>query len=274
MPLFTVDDNLCVRDGFCARVCPTSIIEMAAGDAGPVAVEGAETRCINCGHCVAVCPHAALSLERMPLEACLPLDADKVLGAGQAEQFLRSRRSIRCYRNKPVEREVLTRIIDMARYAPTGSNSQQVSWLVVDGREKLESLTGLAVGWMRHLVDEKDPMAERYGMRGIVQAWEGGIDIICRDAPALAVAHGPAVYPVMTIDCTIALTYLDLAASALGLGACWAGFFMIAAAHWPPLHEALDLPEGHKPFGAMMVGYPRHDYQRLPARKEASITWI
>jgi nitroreductase len=78
----------------------------------------------------------------------------------------------------------------------------------------------------------------------------------------------------MTIDSAIALSYMDLAAPSLGLGCCWAGFFMIAAGSWPPLAEAFQLPEGHKSFGAMMVGYPKFRYQRLPERNEAKITLL
>ena len=73
--------------------------------------------------------------------------------------------------------------------------------------------------------------------------------------------------------CTIALTFLDLAAMSFGLGACWAGYFNAAANFWPPMQKALSLPEGHISFGAMMVGHPRFQYQRLPLRNEPKITW-
>jgi hypothetical protein len=39
------------------------------------------------------------------------------------------------------------------------------------------------------------------------------------------------------------------------------------------LQETLALPEEHQSFGAMMVGYPKFEYQRIPMRKEAQITW-
>ena len=71
----------------------------------------------------------------------------------------------------------------------------------------------------------------------------------------------------------IALTYLELAATSMGLGCCWAGYFNAAAASFPPLIEALALPEGHQSYGAMMIGFPQYQYQRLPARNEPAITW-
>lgn len=274
MSLFTIDEKWCRKDGFCVAECPAMIIEMKSEDSFPTPVTGAENRCINCGHCVAVCPHSALTLEKMPLASCPSLKEDLFIAPNQVEQFLRSRRSIRSYREKPVERDKIQGVIDLARYGPTGSNSQQVQWLVVPSREGVVKLTELAVDWMRSTVEAGDPLAEQFQMAGIIRAWESGVDFICRGAPALVVTHGPEAYPVMAIDSTIALTFFDLAAPSSGLGTCWAGFFMAAANSWPELVRALDLPDGHKPTGAMMVGYPNARYHRLPARDSAQVTWM
>jgi nitroreductase/NAD-dependent dihydropyrimidine dehydrogenase PreA subunit len=274
MSLFTIDEKWCRKDGFCVAECPAMIIEMKTEDSFPTLVEGAEERCINCGHCVAVCPHSALTLARMPIESCTPVKEDLALGPEEVEQFLRSRRSIRSYQDRPVEKDELQRVIELARYGPTGSNSQQVQWLAVLTRDEVVRLTELAVDWMRATVKAKEPMAEQFQMAGIIRAWENGVDFICRGAPALVIAHGPEAYPIMGIDSTIALTFFDLAAPSLGLGTCWAGFFMAAMAYWPDLTRALGVPDGHKPFGAMMVGYPDANYHRLPARNEARITWM
>ncbi len=271
MKLFTIDEKLCAKDGICVAECPAFVIEMKTKKSFPTLTDGGGARGINCGHCVAVCPHRAISLTTMSVNQCPPIEEALILSQGQIEQFLRSRRSIRTYKAKDVDAATLTRLIDIARYAPTGSNSQLVQWLIVPTREKVVQLTDLAVDWMRNAVEERDPMAEAYQMAGIVSAWDNGIDVISRGAPALVIAHGPEAYPIMTVDSAIAISYLDLAAPSLGLGSCWAGFFMAAAAYWPPLAEALSLPEGHKSFGAMMVGYPKYRYHRLPARNEAKV---
>ena len=116
-------------------------------------------------------------------------------------------------------------------------------------------------------------MAKAYRLERSVEAWEAGKDPVLRGAPALVVAHAPKAYPLAQVDSTIALTFLDLAAPSAGLGACWAGFFMMGAAQWPPLQQALALPDGHNCFGAMMVGYPAYKYHRLPQRKEPVVSW-
>jgi len=273
MGLFTVDEKKCKRDGICVAECPLRIIEMKDASSAPTPVEEAEQMCIRCGHCVAVCPHGAMSLTDMNTADCPPVRKDMVLSIARTEHFLRSRRSIRTYQDREVERDKLGKLIEIARYAPTGSNSQQVKWLVVNSRKRVREMAGLVVDLIRHMVAEKHPMAESYRLSGMVKAWEAGIDLIGRDAPGLVITHAPKDYMVAQVDCTIALTFLDLAAPSFGLGTCWAGFFMIAASHWPPLRQAFALPEGNACFGAMMIGYPKYKYHRLPLRKGADITW-
>lgn len=148
-----------------------------------------------------------------------------------------------------------------------------MSWLVIDSPERVHDLAGSIVDLFRHMVESDHPLTERLALADWVTAWDAGVDRVLREAPALVVVHAPREYSLAQVDCAAALSYLDLAAPSFGLGACWAGLFMLAAAQWPPLQEALALPEGHACMGAMMVGYPKHRYHRLPLRDKARITW-
>ncbi|MEJ2688951.1 MAG: nitroreductase family protein [Deltaproteobacteria bacterium] len=273
MALFIIDEKKCKKDGICVAECPVGILEMKDPDAPPTPIRFAEKICIRCGHCVAVCPHGAFSLETMKTKDCPPLDRKLLPTAAQFAHLARARRSIRVYKKKPVPDKELASLINIARYAPTAKNTQQIGWLVVNGKEKMHQLAAMSVDWMRQMIEEKSPLTKVYGMSGVVRAWENGTDAVLRGAPALIVAHAPADYGGSLIDSTIALTTLELAAAASGLGCCWAGFFMIAAANWQPVKQMLALPEGRQPFGALMVGYPKFRYWRLPERNEATILW-
>jgi nitroreductase/NAD-dependent dihydropyrimidine dehydrogenase PreA subunit len=271
--LFTVDSKKCQRDGLCVAVCPGMLIEIIGEEGFPTPIAEAEALCINCGHCVSVCPQGALSLKTMSPKDCLPMRRELDLSPEQGEQFLRSRRSIRSYKKKPVPRDLLTRVIETARYAPTGSNTQPVRWLVIEDTQEVKRLTGLVADWQRTLLQEGTDDFLRIRLERIVKAWDQGIDRICRDAPHLIVAHGLSTLPASQSSCTIALTYLELAAIALGLGTCWAGYFTTAANSFPPLLKALALPKDHLPYGAMMIGYPKYRYHRIPLRNQPKITW-
>ena len=102
---------------------------------------------------------------------------------------------------------------------------------------------------------------------------EQGEDVVLRGAPTLVVAHAPKDDRMAQSSFTIALTYLELAATGMELGCCWAGYFKAAVSTFPPMQQALGLPEGHQCFGAMMLGYPKFHYNRLPERKAPSIIW-
>ncbi|RPI08402.1 MAG: ferridoxin [Zetaproteobacteria bacterium] len=273
MSLFVVDPARCQRDGVCVAECPTRIIELAPGDETPTISAEAEEFCRNCGHCVAVCPHGAASLAGMAPERLQQVRSDLRLGREHVAHFLRARRSIRAYTPRAVDRETLAGLIDVARFAPSASNRQAVHWVVVSDAAEVRRLAGLTVEWMRAAVPSQPTAAQRNTQR-FVAGWDAGHDMICRGAPSLVIACAPADYPWAAVDSAIALTYLELAAPSSGLGACWAGIFTNAARQWPPLRQALALPEGDAVCGAMLLGYPRHRYRRIPPRNEARIRWV
>ena len=272
MNILTIDQQTCNQDGLCAAVCPAGLIDFAKGKY-PEPIADAEELCIRCGHCVAVCPTASLSHREMDVSQCPPVRPDWLLSAEQCEQFLRNRRSIRTFKQKPVAREDLARLIEVARYAPSGHNSQGARWLVLGDRDELHRLAGIVADWMRFMLAKMPEFALSLHMDKELERWQKGVDVILRNAPALVIAHAEKDNRMAPATCTIALAYLELAATAQGLGCCWAGYFNAAATNFPPLGEALALPEGHQSFGAMMVGYPKFQYHRLPLRKAPEITW-
>lgn len=273
MALFTVDPDKCNRDGICVAECPIKIIELKDKNSVPMPVPGADDLCINCGHCVAVCPEAALSLKRMSPDQCAPVKKEWLLDADQAEHFLRHRRSIRTYKKQAVDRDVLSRLIGIASYAPSGHNTQPVRWHVIYDADELHRQTGMVVDWMRYMIKEQPDMAAKMHLELVVNAWDFGVDVVCRNAPHLVVAHGLQSDRTAPAACAIAMAYLELAAPSQELGTCWAGFFSAAAMFWPPLQKALGLPEGHICYAAAMVGYPKFKYHRMPLRNAPQVTW-
>ena len=272
MDLFEINQKTCNQDGVCAAVCPDGLIDFQKGGY-PTPTAEAEEVCIRCGHCVTACPTGSLRHRDMSAEQCPPIKKDFQLSAEHCEQFLRSRRSIREYKNKRVPREEISRLIEVARHAPSGHNTQCVEWLVLDNRDELKKLAGVVSDWMRWMVKNKPEIVLPIHMDRIVGRWDEGTDSIFRDAPAVIVAHGEKDSRLAPAACVIALTYLYLAAPGSGFGCCWSGLLTSAATAFPAMIEALALPDDHQCFGAMMIGYPKFGYQRLPLRKPPRITW-
>lgn len=272
MELVRVDQRKCSRDGICAAVCPMRLIELKDGGF-PSPIDGAGDLCINCGHCLAACPQGCLIHREIAMADCPPVRQDLILTPEHCEHFLRNRRSIRNYRDKPVPRSEIERLIRVARHAPSGHNSQCAEWLVLDNRDELRKLAGIVADWMEWMLANLREMALSFHMDRTLLRWNRGEDVILRGTPALIVTHAAEANRLAPSTCTIALTYLELAATSMGLGSCWAGWFNAAASTFPPMKEALALPAGHLSFGAMMLGYPEYAYHRLPARKDPPITW-
>ena len=271
--VFYVDAEKCNRDGICVEACGRRLIEMEKGDSVPALIADLEELCINCGHCMAVCPTGALALHTMRPEDCPQIKKELLIDLEQAEQFFRSRRSIRNYKDKPVERNKLNKLIQVSGYAPSAHNARPVHFLVIEDKTEVRRLSGLVVEWMRMTIKEAPVLAKTLHFDRLVGLWDGGKDPICRNAPNLIIAHAAENSRLAEVDCILTLAYAELIALPLGLGATWAGFVMAATTSYPPLLEALNLPEGHKCFGVMMVGYPKLKFVRMPLRNPPAVTW-
>jgi nitroreductase/NAD-dependent dihydropyrimidine dehydrogenase PreA subunit len=273
MSLIRVDVDKCERDGICVEVCPIGILSVNQ-EGRPSVRPGFAQHCIACGHCVAACPHGALDNVRNPLSHQGTVSRLPVMAPEKAFTFLRSRRSIRCYLEKPVPREALLKVLEIARYAPSGHNSQGLSYLVLDSRDSLRRVSELVTEWMKEVIRLQPELARQLNMPGIVKAQEKGEDRILRRTPGLIVATAPKGLRTAQITAYLALEYVELYATTLGLGTCWAGFAQVCAQQYPPLSEFLRIPEGQAVTGMMMLGYPKHLYHRLPERNPLEVKWF
>jgi nitroreductase/NAD-dependent dihydropyrimidine dehydrogenase PreA subunit len=270
---FTVDPEKCNKDGICVLACPAKVIQQPGLKEIPVPTADFAEYCLACGHCVAVCPNGAFRLDWLSPEMCPTFKKELSLTAKQAEQFLRSRRSIRNFKDKPVERAKLEKLLEIACSAPSAKNSQPWHWTVVETTVTVRQMAGIVVDWMRSVIKQFPEQAELRGLPRVVSAWDAGEERICRGAPHVIVVHGDKNYGFGAEDGALALSYLELYAPILGLGTCWGGYFYSAVNAYPPLFLAIGLPAGHRAFGAVMVGYPRLTYKRLPLRKKPRVTW-
>ena len=268
-----IDQKKCNKDGICVEECPARIILKDSKDDFPRPAAEFKEFCLRCGHCVAVCPTKALSLDWLGPEECPPVKKELDISPDQAEQFLRARRSFRTFKDKPIEREKLEKLLEIACYAPSAKNVQPWHWLVIEDPAEVRRLAGLVVEFMRIVIDKNPEAATKAGFQRAVASWDTGYDRICRGAPCVIVAHADKTWGFGAEDCTLAISYLDLYSPMLGLAGCWGGYFYSAANNYPPLFQALGLPADHKVFGAIMMGYPKFTYQRLPLRNAPRVTW-
>ncbi len=263
-----VNRDQCTRCGLCAEVCPSGIISI--NEQGPVLTWA--KACIKCGHCVAICPQGAMDHNENPLARQVDVANLPCLDAETAERFLRTRRSIRVYKPEPVSEGKILKLLNVARFAPSGGNSQGVSFLVFMDRSILKKITESVIEWLEEQLRQEVGWVKSYA--GLVKIYrETGYDIVLRGAPHLVLALHEAVNPIGRDNGRYALTYAELYAPSLGLGSCWAGFFEMAAfANDPSLLNLLAIPEGKAIAGAIMMGEPKYRYHRLVERNPLDVT--
>jgi len=144
---------------------------------------------------------------------------------------VKNRRSVREYADRPIPPEILQRLRDALRYAPSACNYQPWKFIFIQEESQRRAVTQTCKG----------------------QNWIAG-------APLIVVACGfpDRAYPSMggvgnsiDIDLAIALDHLSLVAVAEELGTCWIGAFEESA-----LKKVLKVPQEAKIAALMPVGYP------------------
>jgi nitroreductase len=220
-----------------------------------------------------VCPNGSLTHRDMPVEHCISIEKDLIISARQCEQLLKSRRSIRAFQDRAVPRETIADLIEIARYAPTGHNDQEVEWLVIDNFDELGRIESIGIDWIRWNMEHQTPLSSLFDLNEMLRTQEKSHRMFLRGAQALIVAHAAKESPMGLIDSCSALSYLDLAANSFGLGTCWAGLVYFMANTYPPATAVMALPDGHSATGCMMLGYNKFMYQRIPTRKQPPIIW-
>jgi nitroreductase/NAD-dependent dihydropyrimidine dehydrogenase PreA subunit len=268
--IIKVDESLCIACGGCVRACPGGLITK---EQFPVPIADSWDLCIDCGHCVAICPTGAMHQRSMGPEDCEPIDIHLIPRWNRVRQYLISRRSIRRYIQRPIEKEKILQLLDVARYAPNGANRQVIRWIVVNDPARIHRLAGMTIDWMK-IVKEKNPaLYEEAKLELFVEAWEAGQDRICRGAPCVIVASAPKDERTASPAAMIAIHQIQLAAPGLGLGTTFTGSINTASQSCPPLIEALGIPEGYLAHGTFVIGYPAETYGRIPVRKPVDVTW-
>lgn len=264
-----IDPELCKADSLCVHVCPLAVLTVNEKGQAPAVHPKKASHCINCGHCMSVCPVGAITLSAFEGEQAVPFSQEELPASTAAEALIKTRRSIRKFKKTLLSTPEIGELIHTAAYAPSGHNAQPVSWTVLNNHEQVHGLGEIVVEWMEEMVRDKNPLAKKFFLSGLVNAWKKGNDVICRNAPAAVISWAPKLGITPQADTVIATNTLELAAHAKGYGTCWAGYVVLAAAYSQKVLDYLAIPEGHMAHGALFLGYPAIKYRNIPARHKA-----
>jgi nitroreductase len=141
-------------------------------------------------------------------------------------ELVRTRRSIRRYKKEAVPEDLLEKILEAGRWAPSASNSQPWKFIILRDRK----------------IREEVAKATTYGK-------------FLADAPlGIAVVIDPQASTHPVEDGAIATQNMLLASHALGLGACWIGAY--GSVYEATVSELLRIPKGKRVLSILAIGYP------------------
>ena len=273
----SIDREKCILCEACVETCPVHIFFTTNSE---VRVHH-EEECIACGHCVSVCPVDAVIHNGLDFSGFLPAPAGTTFPPESLYSFLRSRRSCRVYEIREIPRQILERLIDIARYAPTGINRQNFEFIVVQDKAKVEKLSRMAATFFGNMVKELEASPEPNPLKKMISEFRRdyefllqGKDRIFRGAPVVILVHAPADMGASIDNCLYAVFHMVLMAESLGLGTCINRRFLVAVDRAPEIERELGVPTGHKIFGCVTVGFPKHKFNRLPSRKPPKVKWL
>ena len=250
-----IDAKLCCKDAICVNICPVGIFQGSVGSL-PVVDENMASNCIKCGHCSSACPTDAISIPGLATADYQKLSTT-MPDLQSFRDLVMGRRSIREFKEQPVDLELINELLEITRFCPTAKNTQLLHWVLVNGAKKVRELSAAVIDTFRS--NEK--------MAPMVQAFDRGADPINRGAPQVLLVCGPVKYDWGALDAAIAIANFELAAKASGLGTCWAGFTTRAAQVGPAVNACIGLGVNDKVFAAVMLGHPVYEYCRVPPRK-------
>ncbi len=144
------------------------------------------------------------------------------------DEIMVARRSIRHYKPDAVNADALRQVLEAGRLAPSARNRQNWHFTVVQSEA------------------DRERMEKACSNQAMLREAPHNLVVWADDALMMACGHSAAV-----VDCSIALSFMMLKATELGLGTCWLGAFDAEA-----VRRALCLPEGAVVVAVSPLGIP------------------
>ena len=265
MSVVGIDKDKCSNCKQCIQECGRGYFYL--GEDGQVLFTEDLSICNICGHCIAICPEEAINTKN--LEDVESIESTEILvESGKLLKFLRSKRSIRRYKSKEVPKELIEKVFEAMRYAPSASNARAWRYVIISDPDKIQKIS-----------DEIVKVQYAYmGFQSAEQALESLQSRrrnLFHHAPHLIVLYyrivekSNVMIGLRANDAGIALTYGMLEAESLGLGTCWIGMIQGAVQMNKEILNILGIKG--MVLGAFTLGYPAVKYLRTVPRTPLKI---
>ena len=263
---FYVNADRCIGCGKCVLVCPGGVLSLNERK-NPVIRDFAEFGWDGgwkCEHCLAVCPKGAISiLGHVPENSLPPVNPETAMPV--LDSLIVNRHSCRRFRNRNVEPETVTAMLDLLANAPNGGNKQLVEFTLIDDCEQMDCFRKIARAEMERLAAQ-DIFPEGYDRKSCEQLkdWEKTVrpDMLFCGAPHILIPHAPLGRGEPRQDVLTACAYFELLCASRGLGCIMMTFPLDVLNLMPDVKALLQIPENHFTGMILGFGYPQIRYAR------------
>ncbi|MFX1256685.1 MAG: nitroreductase family protein [Promethearchaeota archaeon] len=272
MSIVGINKEKCSKCKLCIQECGRGYFYVE--DNGDISFNESLNTCILCGHCIAICPEDAVLFKNLDdIEIFPGIDlTETIIDYGKIFRLIRAKRSIRRYKNKKVPKELIEKVFEAMRYAPSAGNARVWRYLILSDPKKIKALSDeiIQTNYL-YMGFQSGEQALKY-FKSIER------DPIFYSAPHAIILYYKTIEKNKTMiglranDAGIALTYGMLAAESLGLGTCWIGGVQGAI----PMNKEILNILGIKGYilGAFTLGFPAVKYRRTVPRSPLKIKWI
>lgn len=287
---FYIDEKFCVSCGKCVKECGRHVqIQNCAH------IEPDNPECSGCLHCYTICPQNAIKLGDVEEKTGLdPVLKDSIQEENLAS-FLASRRSIRSYQKKSVNVGIVEKLIDRARYIPSGGNAHSYEFTVLKSDEikirikealikmyKFRSslinnpvLRNVSIPFVNKQMREF-LKSRTYGnrMKDLLNRISEGEDPFFHSAPLIIVIHSKDLIPTPKEDAILAGYNICMTAQTLGLGTCFVTLAQNAFNSSRKCKKILSLTSQDNIYAVVTLGYPAVQHMRIAPKPAKQINWI
>lgn len=289
-PVKIAINEACTKCGICVNNCSGKYLIWKDGEitANPDSFFG----CIQCGYCMMKCPNNAIIIEGEGISG------DKLIEFSTSPtnyeslySLLLKRRSARKFKNIPVPKESIEKILSAASTGAISIPPYEVKVLVIEGKDKVQELA-------QDLTDSFSNMTKFFNpfllwlfkpflgkhdyklfkefviplIKTTLKERKNGNDVLFYNAPAVIVFYTTPICD--KEDSIIAATIATTAAETLGLGSCFIGSVPPAINNTQKIKEKYGIKKDEKAVIAMILGYPEETFEKGIKRNFKEVNWF
>jgi nitroreductase/NAD-dependent dihydropyrimidine dehydrogenase PreA subunit len=260
--IVSVDKEKCIGCGLCVADCWSHVITIKNKKAEVISDE-----CLKCGHCIAVCPKDAFTISGYDQDEIKTYNGKNFeIGADVLLNAIQFRRSVRQYDNKSVEKDKIEKIIEAGRFTPTGSNKQNVRYIVVE--DNIAFLENEALKYYIRVKRLTSLLGNLIHPSDDLSRYELAPGFLFYGAPTL-------IFAVSTddVNASLASMSMELMAESMGLGTVYVRLFTNVANKNKKIRKFLSLDKKENLVTCLATGYPHVRYLRTVPREKPDIKW-